>query len=281
MRPSALETLQRRLWRLITAPEGVEAAAQSLAREDPGAAPLDRWIAAESPRASAFRVNVYAEMYFWRLLDVLRDDYPKVLGVAGEDAFQGLARAYLAAHPSENPSIRHAGRHFSKFLAGRAPAALPYLADLAGLEWARSEAFDRPDASTLQVEDLARLSPEDWPHVTFEAVPSHRLLRLSYPVHEVWMALEKKTEIPAIRPRPAAILVWREGFTVYHRAINEQDARAFELLAQGKTFGEICEVLAEGIDDIALAGEKAMTALLGWVKDGLVANSLSSSFRCL
>ena len=271
MRPSALQTLQRRFWRLITAAEGVEAAAQSLAREDPEAVPLSRWVAGENPQASAFRVNVYAEMYFWRLLDVLRDDYPKILGITGDEAFRELVRAYLAAHPSENPSIRHVGRHFSKFLAGRAPAALPYLADLAGLEWARSEAFDRPDASALQVDDLARLSPEDWPQVTIEAVPSHRLLRLSYPVHEVWMALEKKAEIPAIGPRPTAILVWREEFTVYHRAIAERDARAFELLAQGRTFGEICEVLAEGMDDIALAGEKAMTTLLAWVKDGLVA----------
>src|SRR6266404_5978685 len=67
------------------------------------------------------RLGIYAEMYWARLLDVLRDDFPRVAAIVGDDRFTTLAAAYLERHPSTNPSVRWVGGDFAAFLAEHGP----------------------------------------------------------------------------------------------------------------------------------------------------------------
>jgi hypothetical protein len=92
---------------------------------------------------------IYADMYQARLLDVLRDDFPLVLAVIGDEAFCSLAGRYLARHPSEHPSVRYVGRRFTDFVAADETVP-PFLADLARLEWARVDVFDALDGEPLR-----------------------------------------------------------------------------------------------------------------------------------
>src|SRR5690242_10865637 len=96
--------------------------------------------------APADRVGVYASMYLWRLVDALAEDFPKVAAALGRERFADVVRAYLARHPSTEPSVRHLGRALPAFLVGVEPA---WLADLARLEWTRLDVFDAPDAAPL------------------------------------------------------------------------------------------------------------------------------------
>src|SRR5207244_10237320 len=77
---------------------------------------------------STDRLGVYTEMYWARLLDVLRDDFPRVAAVLGGDRFTALAGAYLERHPSTDPSVRWVGANFADFLAEWGPVDdLPFL----------------------------------------------------------------------------------------------------------------------------------------------------------
>ena len=96
----------------------------------------------------AARLEIYAGMYRARLLDVLREDFPRTLAVVGDDGFAALASGYLDRVPSRNPSVRHAGQRFADFLETE-PTTPAFLADLARLEWARVEVFDAADAAPL------------------------------------------------------------------------------------------------------------------------------------
>src|SRR5262245_58775530 len=129
---SSLAALQRRFFRLITAPTGVGEALPHLAAEEPAAAPLNRWISGPDARFAEERLDVYANMYFYRLLDVLLGDYPKVLALVGQANFHNLVTDYVLAHPSENPSLRYVGERFPAFLKKSERAEpWPHLADLA------------------------------------------------------------------------------------------------------------------------------------------------------
>src|SRR5947207_2728856 len=59
----------------------------------------------------AERMDIYRTMYFWRLHEVLSEDYPKTRAALGNEGFEGLVRGYVARHPSRHPSVRHLGRH--------------------------------------------------------------------------------------------------------------------------------------------------------------------------
>jgi len=58
---------------------------------------------------AAERLRVYANAYFARVHDVLREDYPALHAAIGADAFHDLAKLYLLAHPSRSFSLRFAG----------------------------------------------------------------------------------------------------------------------------------------------------------------------------
>lgn len=268
-----LAELQRRFWQLVSAPVTVERALPDLAAHDPAIAPLCSWIRAASDQAAVERLNIYANMYFFRLLDVLRDDYPDLAKLVGADDFHNLVTDYLAACPSQNPSIRHVGGRLGEFLsthdlARRFPAA----PDLARLEWARGLAFDAADApGQLAPDALAAIPAEDWGGLRLALVPSFRAVALAFPVHALWQALERGEPPPTLEPAPTDILVWRRGFQVYHRTAARDEAALLASIQAGAPFAAVCEQLAArrpGGDDAAVRA--AFGFLTTWIDQGLL-----------
>jgi hypothetical protein len=215
--------------------------------------------------APAARVDVYREMYFWRLYEVLREDFPKTHEALGDD-FEALVRGYLARHPSAHPSVRHVGDRLADFLETDAAArSRPWLVDLARLERARVDAFDAPDATPIRAADLAVVAPEEWAALRFALVPALDVLRSRWPVHELWTA-PSSTPIAVA----TAIRVWRQDFTVFHASMDAIEDAAFAALRAGASFAAICEAVAAHVPDDAAAGT-AGSLLARWLDDGLVA----------
>src|SRR5579864_3495672 len=105
-----LAELQGLLYQLITTPEGARRIGNECARG--GAEALVRG----DRRLSAIdRISIYANAYFYRLLDCLCEEYPATFAVVGSDNFATLARDYLQACPPTEPSIFYAGRYLHGF----------------------------------------------------------------------------------------------------------------------------------------------------------------------
>ena len=213
----------------------------------------------------AARIDVYRTMYFWRLYEVLREDYPKTHEALGED-FEDLVRGYLARHPSEHPSVRHLGGRLPDFLETDAAArGRPWLADLARLERARVDAFDAPDAPPTRPSDLGRVAPEAWADLRFEPIPALAVVRSAFPIHDAWSAPAE-----AVAGRPTTVRVWRQDFLVFHAAMDELEDGALSALVAGEPFATVCGVVAEHVGADAAAAE-AGALLARWIEDGLIA----------
>ncbi len=224
------------------------------------------------------RLDIYANMYFARLLDVLRTDYPVVARMLGEVHFHNLATDYLLAHPPSHFSLRYAGEPLARFLEDHPlTAERPWLPDLARFEWALVDAFDAPDSDTASVEDLAGVAPEDWPGLRFGAVPSARVLDLRFAVLPTWTSGHDESppddqELPE-RPEalPQAIRVWRRNHEVLHRPVDEPERVALRALADERPFGEICDAVGALVDE-ELAAPRAANMLATWLADGFIAS---------
>jgi hypothetical protein len=219
------------------------------------------------------RLSIYSDAYFARLLDVLRDDYPCVAGHLGERTFRSVVRDFLGKLPSRNPSLRHVGADFAPFLRGHPCAErAPWLPDLAALEWARVEVFDRANEAALVLEDLANVAAERWPSLVFGMAPWVRIVRTSYPVQRAWRGLEDGAAAPDLPREPTTLVVWRRDLVVRHRAAPPDEARALVSLAAGAPFSQVCDAYAElASGDLETAARSAFTALRQWVVDGLIA----------
>src|SRR4051812_42087835 len=102
----ALRDTEELLWKLITAPEGV---ADGLRRIDMKSDELGRVIAGDARLDAVQRLDIYANMYFWRLSDILRGDYSALVAAVGDDRFHNLVTDYLLDSPSTHPSVRNVG----------------------------------------------------------------------------------------------------------------------------------------------------------------------------
>jgi len=265
-----LSELQDRFWRLITAPEPVARALPELAARDPGLAPLASWIAADSEATATERLDVYAGMYFFRLLDVLRDDYPNTVKLVGDDAFHNLVVDYLVAYPSDNPSLRWIGRHLPRHLEGSELARrFPAAPALARLEWVRGEAFDTEDAPVATADALAAASPAAWSAMRLAMQPSLRLLDLDHAVLPLWLALERGQERPDAPAARSHVVIWRRGFRVYHRAVDAVECESLELARSRATLSAVCEALWRHV------GESTPHVIVGylrtWIEQEMVA----------
>ena len=215
------------------------------------------------------RIDIYQGMYFWRLHEVLREDFPK-LSLALGDEFDDLVRDYLTRHPSQHPSVRHVGDGLAGFLETDALVrSRPWLPELARLERARVDVFDAPDALPIRASDLAVVAPEAWAALTFSTIPALETLALRWPVHEVWATPGDGAVV-----RPTFLRVWRQDFTVFHAAMDEIEASAFAALLAGAPFGDICDRVADHVDPETAATE-AGSLLVRWIEDGLIARFAS------
>ena len=265
--PTLAQT-QQLFWKLITAPEGAVPGLAALNPPERSAA--EGLVRGDARLSSLERLDVYADMYFYRIRDCLKDDFPSVCAVIGDAAFHNLITDYVLVHPSSHFSLRYVGQHLPRFVATHAiTKTWAYLPDLAALEWSIMEAFDAPDAEPITPASLAAIPADRWAELRFDATPSLRILRLQWPVHEVWARTQRGEDVGEMRATPTVIRVWRQNLRVFHRAIDVAESVALDAVTAGATFAETCESLAAVAGD-APPAERAVILLQDWLADGLL-----------
>ena len=160
-------------------------AAAILGGED---APLAAAVRADGIAAER-RIQVYRNNSLITLTAALQATFPVVCRLVDERFFGFAAQAFIRAAPPRAPRLAEYGAGFPDFLAGFAPAAaLPYLPDVARLEWAIARAFHAADAPPLDPARLAALPPEAQGAAALVAHPSAGLVASPFPIEALWQA---------------------------------------------------------------------------------------------
>ena len=261
-----LQELQTRLYQLIAGPRALNCARKQGQPSDQGAL-----IIRSHQRLGALqRINIYADAYFYRLLECLKEEFPAALAVAGPKEFADLVRGYLAWRPPTEPSIFYAGRYLPEFLRNHSlPQRWPFIAELARLERATLESFHASDAPTLSGEVMSGIPAEQWPALELRAHPSLEILRGEWRVTELLSAVERGDKWVEPRHETTTLIVWRQGMQVLYRNLEEVEIRALAILREGASFAGICEAVATAAcesDEVALIGR----LLARWLADGII-----------
>jgi hypothetical protein len=227
---------------------------------------LREHVLARPPLDSLERVEIYARMYLFRLVDAVAEDVPHTARILGHDPFAEAVRDYLHEHPSRSPDIGQVGRHFGAWLRAR-DGIRSDLPDLALLERARSEVRTSADAPVAGPQALQTLPPEALPGARFLFSPSLRILQLQHDVRALWDALEAEGEAPAPAPGPTTVVVWRHEFKVFHTGLSEAEAAALMVAREGGSLEDVCATFAHEPDP----AQAAFKTVLSWFADGWVA----------
>ena len=192
----------------------------------------------------------------------VRANYRKALGatyrvvslLVGEPFFHAAADAYVHATASTGGDLNVYGGSFGEFLATYPHAQdLPYLPDVARLEWAIDGAGRAADADSSPeaiVDALAKIPAERITALGFALDPSCRLLRSPYPVLRIWQVHQPDFagDMVVAFDAPADHLrVCREGGVVVVERVTPGDFALLQSLADG---GDLATAL-----DAAVAAE--------------------------
>jgi hypothetical protein len=233
--------------------------------------PVPGAVTSHTARAPQKRFAVYRNNVVAGLVEALRTQFPATERIVGEDFFAAMARIYVAAEPPRSPILVAFGDGFPGFIANFAPAAeLPYLADVARLEVARTRAYHAADAAPLDPSCWERLDPSALLDVRVALHPSVQILRSSYPIVTIWSMNSGEDELASIEDCNAEdALVLRPQLDVQVRSLPLGGAAFLGALAWGAALGDAAISAATDNPEFELAAN-----LAGLIGAGLVTELL-------
>ena len=213
------------------------------------------------------RLAVYAGGYLARTREALGEVYEAVRTVVGPRAFSDLARAYAAHRPSREYNLTFVGQDLPAFLADHPlTARLPFLPDLARLEWLVCQAFHARQLPPLDPAAMAGRTVEAWSRSRLRFQPSVAVVASSWPILDIWQARAqpRSTINLPVTGRPQAVLIFRRGVQVQCALLEPPQQAILTRLLAGCTLGEACATLADP-ERLPLAAWFA-----SWAREGLL-----------
>lgn len=201
------------------------AAAWAAALLDP-ALPCPAGVRAWNGSDPAVRLAVHRNNRVSGLVDGLAAGFPVTQQLVGEAFFRAMAALFVRQQPPRSAVLAHYGDGLAAFIDHFAPAqSLPYLADMARLEQARSRACHAADAPVLTAEAAAPAlaGGARSGELRLACHPSCGLLRSAHAVVSLWAAHQVAGEpsLAAIDLSQAeAALVLRPGLDVHVVALS-------------------------------------------------------------
>ncbi len=200
---------------------------------------------------------------------VLSAAYPVIRQLVGGEFFAALARAYGMAHPSDSPDLNRFGASFAAFLARFEHVAdLPYLPDMARLEWLVHRAHYAPHRDAVGAETLAALTPEQFEAARFALAGT--LFASSMAIVPLWQAHQEGSGVgfPDDLARSCTAIVVRPLWKAQVVALDGPAFAALSALAAGVSMGEALDAAFERAEDFDIENHLGQ-----WIAHGLLTST--------
>ncbi|TAL53010.1 DNA-binding domain-containing protein [Pandoraea sp.] len=215
----------------------------------------------------AARLRIYRHNSEQIHLDALRTTFPAVHALVGDTFFEQTAARYRGAHPSRSGNLQAFGEHFAGFLATQADThRLPYLSDVAQLEWRRQNAALAGDAEALSLATLgAALANVDGPmRVSFH--PSMQRMASPHPILTLWQyAMRPSAQRLTLPESGEHVVLWRSADEVAMARVDAASFACIDALSCGEILDAAHAAASAQDPDFDLAA--CITSL---VQEGLV-----------
>ena len=217
------------------------------------------------------RLSIYGDGYFLRIVGVMGGNYAVLKEILGDHDFDDhVAREYLVKHPSTHKCIDNIGNFLPAFLEKHPfSKQLPFLADIARLEWAFHESFYADEWPLIDGTAFKDVPLEKWESARISLDPSVRLLDLDYDVLSLWQDDGKwsRRRLDGVKKNPTRIIVYRRPDAQVR--VGKELAGDFALLQafqDKKTFGAALRVALKH----GLSPARAMKLFGTWTAIGII-----------
>ena len=203
------------------------------------------------------RFAVYRNNVFVSLIDALADSFPVTQSLVGEEFFRAMAREFVRDNLPSSPVLTYYGDEFPNFIDNFSPAnSVPYLSDIARLEYSYVVAFHSGDVESCASEQISDLlsDPKSIENLRVTFHSSADLISSKYAVASLWDAHQhEEPNLKSINvSAPESAFVIRTDLEVLVCRIDTATARFIQNLRDGNTLGEAAEDAASANSDFDL-----------------------------
>lgn len=212
------------------------------------------------------RFAVYRNNVAVGLIRALETRFPVLVSLLGEEFFRAMAREFTRAHPPNSPVLMSFGDELPDFIAGFEPAQeMPYLADVARIEIARTRAYHAADVPRLGADAFSVLTPPAFEAMLVDLHPAATVIHSPHPIWTILSMASGWQPAAAIDDwQPQAVLVDRPAFDAVIRPLTTGTALFLEALGTDQPLGIAATGAAQETPDFDLPA--ALATLIG---DGL------------
>ncbi len=207
------------------------------------------------------RFAVYRNNVMHSLSRALAQRFPAIERLVGAEFFSAMALEFIRVSPPSSPVMLRWGSEFANFLTGFPPVqSLPYLPDVARIEYARGQSYHAADIQPVDATAFAGIEGDPG-QIRMELSPSLHVLKCDHGAVSIWQANQPGAN-PATRAAGTEYaLIWRNSkFEVPLRRIEAHEAQFLTALIAGST-----------LEDAAAALEDAGPLLGLLLTEGLIA----------
>jgi len=177
----------------------------------------------------------------------LSETFPVCHALVGDACFNALGAYYQQHHTSTSPDLGDYGINFADcveklLLTEPNLAGVPYLADMARLEWAWHIAFHSAQAKALDATRLSIIDEDMQGDIRFKLSPQIILLMSDYPITKIWAWHQAPTsDAPSFDNAKTHCIIWRPERDVIIEEVSEDMWHQLYALKTGYTLADMCE----------------------------------------
>lgn len=209
---------------------------------------------AGEPRTVVGRLQLHRHHVVRSIGAALAATFPSVAALVGPDFFDLLARDFMTGTALADPVLSRYGEHFPQFVAAQQDMhGLPYLADVARLDWALNVAFHAPLEPRLSAADLAGWPQDSLPSLSVRLPAGSSLIESDYPLDLIWQASQPDMSAGEVdlAAGPVCLVVFRRTEDAAFAVLTPGEATFIERLRRGDrlaTAARYASRVAEGFD---------------------------------
>lgn len=141
------------------------------------------------PMSNEDRLNIYHNSITSIFINTLKSTYPVCQKIVGREFFSAMSFQYVQKTESHSPDLNDYGHNYPQFIAEFEHAqALPYLSDVAQLEWYWHRLSLSTPSQRINLQPIAQLNEQQLAQVIFHPPKDAFLFNSNYPIHEIWHA---------------------------------------------------------------------------------------------
>lgn len=182
-------------------------------------------------------LEIYKYNFLSNLTQTLRDTYPLICKIVGDEYFCFIAAEYIQHYPSRSGNLAEYGQYFADFI-NHYPALndYVYLSEVARFEWICHNVSIASNAPVIDISLALFIKPDQYPHLYFTLHPASEIVAFRYPILDIIDLCKNISDVPVnIDKGGVNLLIIRREFDIMLVTLSLADYYFLQALQSGES----------------------------------------------